>query len=406
MNMAWINQWLWLTGFSPSIFLPFDFVPSCVGCWGGAGLTPEAQNKYTTKMHRCRFIRGHFFQFHYLTLKRNSMCSFVLASYRWRKYDMIWYDIMRMVWWYAGTASAMVTPRISNHSDQEMSSFQELIGELSLSRSAILKAWDAGTLMEGLRWHLVHLCWLRASLHNSSALQAMVFCVDRSMSSLTIAQKIGASITEAALALFQTCFFVLSDVSEWRRTSGIIVCFSDTSFSVMVFGKAQSGLTTQQLVARMYLLNDVRQTLPNLIGCIMLCLWPCPACADLMKLAVANLITCFLSGGFRFCTTRIVSDSAWHSFISNSKMIPQLALGWLQAISAMSITKAWFLRHQTWSISIPATISRFATGLHLIISHEELCFSTWTVAPFVRMWWRDFGRPLTLWPGKKRGKGG
>eukprot|EP00435_Cladocopium_sp_Y103_P051945 s901_g16.t1 len=67
---------------------------------------------------------------------------------------------------------------------EEVSAFQELIGDLTLSRSSILKA--------------------------------MVFCVDKSMSSLQIAQKIGASITEA-----------------------------------------QSGLTTQQLVARMYLLNDV-----------------------------------------------------------------------------------------------------------------------------------------------------
>ncbi|CAJ1395744.1 unnamed protein product [Effrenium voratum] len=67
---------------------------------------------------------------------------------------------------------------------EESAAFQELIGDLSLSRALILKA--------------------------------MVFCVDKSMSSLAIAQKIGASITEAQL-----------------------------------------GLTTQQLVARLYLLNDV-----------------------------------------------------------------------------------------------------------------------------------------------------
>ncbi len=203
----------------------------------------------------------------------------------------------------------MVAPRISNHSGQEMSSFQELIGELSLSRSAILKAWD-GTL-EGLRWHTVAAgSIVSTECQSQSSAQAMVFCVDRSMSSLTIAQKIGASITEASLASFQTYFFVLSDVNEWLRTSGIIVCFSDGSFSVVVFDKAQSGLTTQQLVARMYLLNDVRQTSPNPIGCILLCLSPCPACADLMNLAVPNLITCFFwgSGSVQFTLCRTQHD--------------------------------------------------------------------------------------------------
>ena len=67
---------------------------------------------------------------------------------------------------------------------EESSAFQELISELTLFRSSLLKA--------------------------------MVFCLDKSMSSLEIAQRIGQSVTEA-----------------------------------------QSGLTTQQLVARMYLLNDV-----------------------------------------------------------------------------------------------------------------------------------------------------
>ncbi|CAE7176736.1 unnamed protein product, partial [Symbiodinium pilosum] len=68
--------------------------------------------------------------------------------------------------------------------DKEAASLQELIADLTLSRAGILKA--------------------------------MAFCVDKSMSSLAIAQRICASITEE-----------------------------------------QPGLTTQQLVARLFLLNDV-----------------------------------------------------------------------------------------------------------------------------------------------------
>ena len=246
-----------------------------------------------------------------------------LASYRWMKYDMIWYHAYgMMICW-------------NSFSHGRPTNFQPFPGNVVLPRADWRIKLISICYPEGLGWDLDGLQW-----HGAIVLASCQSQFIRAGNGLLCGQidVLPHNCTEdwsqhnwGCFGPLQSCFFVLSDVSEWRRTSGIIVCFSDGSFSVMVLDKAQSGLTTQQLVARMYLLNDVRQTLPNLIGCIMLCLSPCPACTDLMKLAVANLITCFLFGGFRFCTTHIVSDSAWHSFLS-SKMIPQLALGSFQGI--------------------------------------------------------------------------
>jgi len=314
MNMAWIDQWLWLTGFSPSIFLPFHLVPSCVGCWGGAGLTPEAQNKYIAKMHRCRFIRGHFFQFHYLTLKRNSMCSFVLASYRWRKYDMIWYD---MVWYHAH--GMMICWNSFSHGHP--ANFQPF--------------WPGNVVLPRADWRI----------------KLISICYPEGLGCWDLDGRIAVTHGTLVLALCQCSQFIRSagngllcgqiDVlphncaEDWSQHHW--GCFGPLS-NLLLCSKRCKWVTENQWYNRLFLRQfffcdgfwqgpiradnaaaggeDVlaqrcAQTLPNLIGCIMLCLWPCPACADLMKLAVANLITCFLFGGFRFCTTHIVSDSAW-----------------------------------------------------------------------------------------------
>ena len=74
---------------------------------------------------------------------------------------------------------------------EEMAALQELIADLTLSRAGILKA-GLFSLGDGIsQGHaLPRVC--------SKTSEAMAFCVDKSMSSLAIAQRICASITEAA----------------------------------------------------------------------------------------------------------------------------------------------------------------------------------------------------------------
>ena len=93
-----------------------------------------------------------------------------------------------------------------------------------------------------------------------------MFCVDKSMSSLTLAQKIGASITEAFFSGGNLLTFGYAKLS---KRSFPKISTSGMKREPVATGsvQAQSGLTTQQLVARMYLLNDVPRLEETLSHC-------------------------------------------------------------------------------------------------------------------------------------------